>query len=145
MSIKNNYLEVLEEWANLYLRRSLSDYFVFLKSTGVSMQQAYALTYLHYNAPCKISEICELMMVSPAAASQMVDRLEKQNLVTRIPEPGDRRVRNVVLSEQGIRFVLESIEARREWVKEVPIELSAGQLDRITTALQSLISAYREG
>jgi DNA-binding MarR family transcriptional regulator len=84
------------------------------------------------------------MMVSAAAASQMVDRLEKQNLVVRIPEPGDRRVRNVVLSEEGERFVRKSIEARRSWVKEVPAVLSEGQLNEITSALQLLTSVYRE-
>ena len=134
----------MEEWANIYLGRSLSEYFVFLKSSGISMQQAYALTYLHYNAPSKISEICDHMMVSAAAASQMVDRLEKQNLVARIPEPGDRRVRNVVLSEQGQGFVRQSIEARRRWVKDVPAELSEEQLDQISSALQLLISVYQE-
>jgi DNA-binding MarR family transcriptional regulator len=144
MSTKSNYLMAMEDWANIYLGRSLSEYFVYLKSTGISMQQAYALTYLHYNAPSKISEICDHMMVSAAAASQMVDRLEKQNLVTRIPEPTDRRVRNVVLSEQGELFVLQSIEARRSWVKEVPAALNEEQLDQISVALELLISVYRD-
>ena len=144
MSSKSMYLKLLEEWANIYLGRSLSEYFVFLKSTGISMQQAYALTFLHYNAPSKISEICDHMMVSAAAASQMVDRLEKQDLVARIPEPGDRRVTNVILSEQGQAFVTQSIEARRSWVKETPAELSQDQLDEISSALQLLISVYRK-
>ena len=144
MSTKDIYLKAMEEWANIYLGRSLSEYFVFLKSIGISMQQAYALTFLHYNEPSKISEICEHMIVSAAAASQMVDRLEKQNLVTRIPEPGDRRVRNVVLTEQGKRIVRQSIEARRSWVKEAPVELNEDQLDQISSALQLLISVYRE-
>lgn len=143
MSIKSKYLMAMEDWANIYLGRSLSEYFIFLKSTGISMQQAYALTYLHYNAPSKISEICDHMMVSAAAASQMVDRLEKQNLVTRIPDPGDRRVRNVVLSEQGEHFVLQSIKARRNWVKDVPADLSEDQLEQISSALQLLITVYR--
>ena len=134
----------IEEWANIYLGRSLSEFFIFLKSTGISMQQAYALTFLHYNAPSKISDICEHMMVSAAAASQMVDRLEKQNLVARIPDPGDRRVRNVVLSEHGNDFVRQSIEARRSWVKDAPAELSEEQLDHISSALQLLIASYQE-
>ena len=144
MSTKSNFLISMEEWASVYLGRSLAAYFVFLKSSGISMQQAYALTYLHYNAPSKISEICEHMMVSAAAASQMVDRLEKQNLVTRVPEPGDRRVRNVVLTEPGQKFVLQSIEARRSWVKEVPAKLSEEQLAQISSALRLLISVYEE-
>jgi DNA-binding MarR family transcriptional regulator len=144
MSTKSNYLMAMEEWANVYVGRSLSEYFVFLKSANISLSQAYALTFLHYNAPSKISEICEHMMVSAAAASQMVDRLEKQNLVARIPEPGDRRVRNVVLSEQGEGFVRQSIEARRGWVNNPPTELSNEQLDQISSALQLLSNAYRE-
>jgi len=144
MSTKSSYLMAMEDWANIYLGRSLAEYFVYLKSTGISMQQAYALTYLHYNAPSKISEICDHMMVSAAAASQMVDRLEKQNLVTRIPDPTDRRVRNVVLSEQGELFVRQSIEARRSWVKEVPSDLSEEQLEQISLALELLISVYRD-
>lgn len=145
MSTKSNYLMTMEEWANVYFGRSLSEYFNFLKSAGVSLQQAYALTFLHYNKPCKISALCEYMMVSAAAVSQMVDRLEKQNLVCRISDPADRRVRNVVLSEQGKRFVRQSIEARRSWVNEVPIELSSDQLNQISSALQLLISVYRDG
>jgi DNA-binding MarR family transcriptional regulator len=141
---KRDFLMTMEEWASIYFGRSLSEYFIFLKSVGISMLQAYALTFLHYNAPCKISELCEYMMVSAAAMSQMVDRLEKQDLVTRVAQADDRRVRNVVLSKQGEEFVRQSIEARRRWAKDVPVDLSEEQLAQITTALQVLISVYRE-
>ena len=133
----------MEEWVNIYLGRSLSDYFVFLKQNDTSMQQAYALTFLYYNAPSKISDICEHMMVSAAATSQMVDRLEKQSLVIRMPDPDDRRVRNVLLSEQGDNFVRQSIRARRSWIEEVPEDLSDEQLAHISSALQLLITQYR--
>lgn len=144
MSAKIDYLMAIEEWANVYVGRSLAEYFVFLKSADISLLQAYALTFLYCNAPSKISKICEHMMVSAAAASQMVDRLENQKLVHRISDPGDRRVRNVVLSEQGKELVRRSIEARRGWVKEIPTELSEGQMDQISSALQLLISLYQE-
>ena len=115
MSAENKFLSAIENWVNIYLFRSFSEYFEYLKNEGISMQQAYVLTFIHYNGPSKISEICEHMMVSPPAASQMADRLEKINLVQRIPKPGDRRVRNVMLTEQGEKFVRKSIEARQIW------------------------------
>ena len=108
------------------------------------MQQAYALTFIHYNGPSKISEICEHMMVSAPAASQMADRLEKINLVQRISKPGDRRVRNVMLTEQGEKFVRKSIEARQIWVNEIPAKLSDDQLNRVSDALQLLSSIYND-
>ena len=144
MSSQNNFFEAMENWVNIYLFRSLSEYFDYLKKSGISMQQAYALTYIHYNNPSKITEICEHMMVSAAAASQMVDRLEKQDLVERTSEPGDRRVRNVLLTNQGESFVRQSIDARQNWVREVPTDLSEEQLDHISAALQLLATSYQE-
>jgi len=144
MSSQKKFLDAMENWVNSYLFRSLSEYFDYLKNEGISMQQAYALTFVHYNGPSKISEICDHMLVSAPAASQMADRLEKAGLVQRVPKPGDRRVRNVVLTEQGERFVRQSIEARQNWVNENPIELSDDQLDQISDALQLLVSIYKE-
>lgn len=144
MTSLNNYYAEMENWANLYLFRALSEYFDYLKTTEVSMPQAYVLTFIHYNGPSKISDICEHMMVTAAAASQMVDRLEKLDLVERTADPGDRRVRNVVLSKQGESLVKQSIEARRSWIKEIPEDLSEGQLDQISAALKLLTSIYQE-
>ena len=144
MSSRINFLNAMENWVNIYLFRSLSEYFEYLKNNGISMQQAYVLTFIHYNGPSKISEICEHMMVSAAAASQMADRLEKVNLVQRIPEPGDRRVRNVVLTQQGESVVRQSIEARQSWVNEIPGKFSDDQMDQISDALELLTSIYKE-
>jgi DNA-binding MarR family transcriptional regulator len=144
MSSQNDFLNVMENWASIYLFHSLTEFFNYLKLSDLSMLQAYALTFIFYKGSSKISDLCEHMMVSVAAASQMVDRLEKQNLVERTAEPGDRRVRNVVLSEQGENFVKQSIEARQSWVKEIPARLSEEQLDQISTALQLLTSIYQE-
>ena len=145
MSSQNIFLRAMENWTNLYLARSLSEYFYYLKTTAVSMHQAYTLTYIYYNGPSKISDICEHMMVSAAAASQMVNRLEKQNLVQRMAEPEDRRVRNVVLSDKGDLFVRRSIAARQNWIKEIPRELDEEQMDQISAALQLLNSIYSAG
>jgi len=144
MSAEKKFLNAIENWVNIYLFRSFSEYFEYLKNEGISMQQAYALTFIHYNGPSKISEICEHMMVSAPAASQMADRLEKINLVQRISKPGDRRVRNVMLTEQGEKFVRKSIEARQIWVNEIPAKLSDDQLNRVSDALQLLSSIYKD-
>jgi DNA-binding MarR family transcriptional regulator len=144
MSSQNKFLKAMEKWINIYFQRSLTEYFDFLKNSGVSMQQAYALTFIHYNGPSNISELCDHMMVSAPAASQLADRLEKLGFVQRMPKPGDRRVRNVVLTDQGEIFVKQSIEARQSWVYEIPPVLSDEQLDQISESFQLLASSYQE-
>ena len=68
MSSQKNFIKAMEIWVNTYLFRSFTEYFDYLKTTEVSMLQAYALTFIHYKGPSKISDICEHMMVSAAAA-----------------------------------------------------------------------------
>ena len=46
----------------------------------------------------------DLMQVSPAGASQMVERLVQQGLVRRVESPGDRRVRQVHLPKKDARW-----------------------------------------
>lgn len=138
MSSQSTFLKAMENWVEIYMNRSLSEYFDFLRASDISMHQAYALTFIYYGGPCKITDICEHMIVSAAAASQLVDRLEKQDLVQRAADPADRRVRNVILSQKGEHFVKQSIAARQNWIKEIPRELSEEQLDQISAALHML-------
>jgi DNA-binding MarR family transcriptional regulator len=140
MSSQADFQKTIEDWASMYLFRSLTEFFKYLKISDLSMLQAYALTYVYYNGPSKISDLCDHMMVSAAAASQMVDRLEKQKLVKRIASAEDRRVRNVVLSGKGEKFVRQSIVARQSWLQELPPQLTVEQQEQIIESIKILIS-----
>lgn len=142
MTSQDDLIKAVEKWASIYLSQSLADFFVFLRQSEFSLLQAYALTYIFYHGPSKISELGDYMMVSTAATSQMVDRLEKQGLVNRTANPGDRRVRNVILSSTGEEFVRQSIEARQSWIKTLPAKLSPNQQQQISTALDLLNSSF---
>ena len=83
-------------------------------------------------------------MVKTAADSQLADRLEKQNLVERISNPWDRRMRTAVLSDKENNFVRQSNKARQSLVNEIPIALSDDQQDQISAALQLLVLVYQE-
>ncbi len=102
------------------------------------------LTFLFYNGPSKVAEICEHMMGTTAAASQMVKRLESQDFVIRTIDSADRRVRNVLLTEAGRRFVQQSIAARQDWIRELRFDFNAAQLDEIAGVLEQLTSVIQE-
>ena len=67
MATQNDYMETMENWAKLYFFQSLTDFFNYLKQTDLSLLQAYALTHLFFKGPLKMSDLCEHMLVSPAA------------------------------------------------------------------------------
>ncbi len=143
MTSQDEFLSVAETWAKLYFFKSLTDFFNHLKQTELSILQAYALTYLSFRGPIKISELCDHMMVSPAAATQMVDRLEKLDLVSRVADPNDRRVRRVEVLKKGQAFVQQQFVNSQSWLTEIPASLTKEQEEQITTLLSLLIKGIQ--
>jgi len=141
MTSQNEFLETMENWAKLYFFQSLTDFFNYLKHSELSLLQAYALTHLFFKGPIKISELCEHMMVSPGAASQLVDRLEKLEMVTRVADPKDRRVRKVLVLDKGERFVQETFTFSQGWLSELPANIDPEQASQITAVLSMLMQS----
>ncbi len=141
MPTQTEFLNTVENWAKLYFFQSLTDFFNYLKHTELSLLQAYALTYLFFKGPIKISELCEHMMVSPGAASQLVDRLEKLNLVERTSDPEDRRVRKIIVLEKGEKFVQENFAFSQSWLSEIPTNITPEEEAQITNVLSILIQS----
>jgi len=144
MTTQSDMLETMESWAKLYFFQSLTDFFNYLKNTELSLLQAYALAYVFFRGPLKMSDLCEHMLVSPAAASQLIDRLEKLEMVERISEPGDRRVRKIVVLDKGKNFVQENFRFSQRWISEVPAEITPEQAVQITEVLSMFLRSLNK-
>lgn len=129
---------ILLDWSTVLIRLTLHDFNRFARGAGLSLAQMNVLVHLYYQGPSEVTNICEMMQVSPAGASQMIERMVQQGVAQRAEIPGDRRVRLVSLTEQGRQVVLESIVARREWTARLAASLSAEEGQRVAEALQIL-------
>ena len=141
MTSRTEFLKTLEDWAKLYFFQSLTDFYSYLKHTELSLLQAYALAYLVFKGSINISELCEHMMVSPGAASQLVDRLEKLGMVERIADPNDRRVRRISVLDKGEKFVQEHFEFSQGWLSEISANIAPDQEAQIAAVLSMLIKS----
>ena len=141
MTSEADFIETIENWAKLYFFQSLTEFFNYLKNSELSLLQGYALTYLYFKGPIKISELCEHMGVSLGAASQMVDRLEKLEMVERVADETDRRVRKVRVLSQGQKFVQENFAFSQGWLSAVPADITPEQETQITATLSMLMQS----
>ncbi len=76
-----------------------------LNIDGVSYPQLFLLMYLTTEEYLTMGDIAKKMGHSTAAATGLVDRLEKKNLVERIHPTEDRRKIMVRITAKGIDFV----------------------------------------
>lgn len=90
--------------------------------------QAMALATLR--APAPMRDLAEMMACDASNVTGIVDGLERRGLVRRQPDPADRRVKHLVLTEEG--------ERRRAALRSYGDELAAEIFDLPGTDQQAL-------
>lgn len=79
---------------------------------GLTPHQARALRVIGEHDGVRLSAIAEALRISPRSATEVVDALEVAELVTRRPDPTDRRATLVAVTERGGRALGTLSEAR---------------------------------
>ena len=71
------------------------------KAAGLTPQQARVLMQLE--EPRRMCELAAQQSLDPSSITSLVDRLERDGLVLREPDPSDGRVRRVALTAVGLQ------------------------------------------
>ena len=130
---------LLVEWSAESLRTATQDLNRFARARGISMLQLMVLTHLYWCGPREVTAFAEIMQVSAAGASQMVERLVQEGVVERQPSTSDRRVREVHLTDAGRTLVQEAMVARRMGLRALVNGLPAEKRTIVAEALALLI------
>jgi MarR family transcriptional regulator, 2-MHQ and catechol-resistance regulon repressor len=110
------------------------------RATGLTMPQFRALRHLR-EAPRTQSELVELIDLSPAGVSRVVDRLVDRGLVAATRREEDRRIVEVRLTDAGLA-ALEDVSPLRDTVVERAVErIGRDGRARITRALRELVAS----
>lgn len=103
-----------------------------------------ALTTIAAGGPLPVGELARRMAVSTPTASHIVDALQRLRLIDRRPDPRDRRVCRLVLSDAGDEL-LEDLGRRStgflaDRIRQLPADQRAG-LAAALPALEALAAA----
>lgn len=141
MSTSLEMTRLIRQWMEASTNRSLHEWMRFVKASGLSMQQFGILMNLRHHQACGITDIGALMDTSPAAASQLVDKLVQAGLVERVEDPQDRRAKLLNLTQKGHALIAAGIQARSSWVDELVTHLSPADYESVAGALNTLMQA----
>lgn len=137
------FTQSIRAWMDVFMNRSMRSWHLFAKSTGLSMPQFSILMQLHHKGACGMSEVSERFEITPAAASQLVDKLVQSGLIVREEDPNDRRARLLNLTDKGRQLIQLGIEERYRWVDELADKLTPDEKTKISEALVALTEAAR--
>jgi DNA-binding MarR family transcriptional regulator len=133
----------IRRWMEAFTMRSMHEWMRHVKAAGHSMPQVGILMFLYHGGGRTVHDIGVHAGISNPAASMLVERLVRAGLVERSEQPGDRRVRRVVLSVKGRSFIERSLRERDAWVDDLAARLSAREAAALRSAIPVLIEAER--
>jgi DNA-binding MarR family transcriptional regulator len=144
MTNQTQFNKSIRAWMDIFMHRSMRGWWRFAKATGLSMPQFSMMMQMYHRGACGMSEVSERFEITPAAASQLVDKLVQSGLVQRVEDPTDRRAKLLSLTEKGRKFIHQGIEERYRWVEKLSGKLTDDELNKISEALDIMTRAGHE-
>lgn len=92
----------------------------------------------------KMSELSQLLMVTGGNVTAIVDQLEREGLVERLPEPSDRRAFRIRLTRAGERSFADMARAHEAWVVDLLSGLSRKEHEELLKLLAKLKASAME-
>lgn len=103
-----------------FVRRQMK----LIAKENLTLPQFIILGYLQKEQECKMSQLADFMQVSLPTATGLVDKLVRQKLVLRLPDPKDRRIVRIRLTGQGQRLIKKIQAQRHKTIKELFSQIS---------------------
>ncbi len=122
-----------------YLRKAIGETFA---KFGLNPGEFDVLATLRRSGqPYQLSptELFKSMMVSSGTMTHRIDRLEKSELVARIPDPSDRRGTLIQLTDKGFSLIEAAVEAHVANEHRILSVLEKSELEDLTRLLRKLL------
>ncbi|MFF8657581.1 MarR family winged helix-turn-helix transcriptional regulator [Streptomyces huasconensis] len=106
---------------------------------GITPAQSRLLrTLAHCETPPRMADLADRLEVVPRAVTTLVDALEAGDLVRRVPDPTNRRVIRIQLTDAGLKTLGELRGARRAAAEDILAPLDAEQRAQLGDLLNAL-------
>ena len=109
-----------------------------LNSYTITPPQFVALQWLFEHGDMTIGDLSNKMFLAFSTTTDLVDRMEKNELVVRIREEQDRRVVRIKLLKEGERVIEEVIQKRQEYLKTVLANFTEEEAVQFASLLEKL-------
>jgi DNA-binding MarR family transcriptional regulator len=100
----------------------------------LSASAAFAMNRVYREGPIRLTALAAKEGISQPSMTQLIQRLERQDLVTRLPDPDDGRAALIGITKHGQSLLEDRKRVRRERLTELLATLSAEEEDALCLA-----------
>ena len=115
-----------------------------LSNYTVTPPQFVALQWLFEHGDMTIGDLSTKMYLAFSTTTDLVDRMEKNQLVMRVRDEQDRRVVRIHLLKEGERVIEEVIQKRQDYLQDILSDFDAAEVQQLSSLLQKLHVEMKE-
>jgi DNA-binding MarR family transcriptional regulator len=101
---------------------------------GLTVNESRAISHVLARGPLGQTDLATALGLTTSSTTTLVDRLERREMVARVPDPHDRRRSTVEIPESGRRRLSEV----RDWMPHAFDELGATDLPGVARLLDTI-------
>ncbi|QKG84056.1 winged helix-turn-helix transcriptional regulator [Kroppenstedtia pulmonis] len=109
-----------------------------LNDFPITPPQFTALVWLQEEGDMTIGELSQKMYLACSTMTDLVDRMEKNDVVERVRDTRDRRVVRIHLLDKGVALIQDVMKARQAYLSEVMSHFSEDEIKEILKHLSLL-------
>jgi len=114
------------------------------KECGLSSAQLWMMWELFNSPGLKVSELATILSIHPSTCSNMLDKLQKKELVLRDRNnPKDQRVVELSLTKTGTQLLATSPRPAQGVLADVLLRLPDETLDKLETGLKDFVNILK--
>jgi MarR family transcriptional regulator for hemolysin len=98
-------IHTTSQFVNAISDQSFREMLAYLHRSGISLPRYSVLRILERQPGMTTSALSDELHLTLGSTSQLIDRLELDQLIVRQDDPHDKRIRRIYLQEQGLQIL----------------------------------------
>lgn len=135
-------IEALLRRVSIIIRKRGRD---ILADFDITPPQFNALLALDEAGAITMGELCERMYLACSTATDLIDRMERNGLITRERDPNDRRVIRLKVRDKGKSIIEEVLKARRTYLAGIMSQVPDDEKEQLIHSLNRVYTLMTEG
>ena len=109
-----------------------------LSEFEITPPQFNALWHLDESGAITMGELCQKMYLACSTATDLIDRMERNELIERQRDTNDRRVIRLHITAKGREVIGQVMQARRQYLSGILTKMSDEDKSRLIEALDQI-------
>ena len=109
----------------------------------LSKSQFDIIVDIYFSSPKSLKKLCNALDLAPSTVSEMLDRMEKKDLIVKKKDEKDKRKIKIDITKQANKIIKDVINRRVEYVKEVLEEVNEDNLEVLKQVLMKMLECQK--